>query len=130
VRAILNRSGPRRVWTDMKKTRLAIALALTSALAVVPAYAARSAATLLGSVGPGFEISLKNAKNLKPGTYKLSVNDKATSHNFHLKGPGVNVTTSVGGKGVKTFTVALKRGTYTFVCDPHASSMKGSFRVR
>lgn len=114
----------------MNRTRLATALVLVAALAVVPAYAASSAVTLLGSVGPGFEISLKNAKNLKPGKYKLSVNDKATSHNFHLKGPGVNVSTSVGGTGVKNFTVTLKRGTYTFMCDPHASSLHGSFRVR
>jgi plastocyanin len=26
-------------------------------------------------------------------------------------------------------TVKLKRGTYRYVCDPHASFMKGSFRV-
>lgn len=114
----------------MNGRRLVTALVLAAALAAVPAYAARSAVTLLGSVGPGFEISLKNTRNIKPGTYRLIVNDKATSHNFHLRGPGVSVTTSVGGKGFKTFTVTLKRGTYTFVCDPHAFSMKGSFRVR
>lgn len=114
----------------MKRKRVATALVLAVALAAVPAYAAPSAVTLLGSVGPGFEISLKNTRNIKPGKYKLTVNDKATSHNFHLKGPGVNVKTSVGGKGFKTFTVTLKRGTYTFLCDPHASSLKGSFRVR
>jgi plastocyanin len=42
----------------------------------------------------------------------------------------VNVATSVGGKGFRTFMVTLKRGTYTFQCDPHAFSMKGTFRVR
>jgi plastocyanin len=25
--------------------------------------------------------------------------------------------------------LALKKGTYTFVCDPHFTSMKGSFKV-
>ena len=114
----------------MTRTRLATTVVLAAALAAGPALAAPSIVTLLGSVGPGFEISLKNTKNLKPGKYKLSVNDKATGHNFHLKGPGVNVSTSVGGTGTRTFTVTLKRGTYTFVCDPHASSMKGSFRIR
>ena len=38
--------------------------------------------------------------------------------------------TSVGGKGTKTFTVTLKKGTYTYVCDPHKSFMKGSFKIR
>ncbi|MBA2475537.1 MAG: hypothetical protein H0V40_06240, partial [Actinobacteria bacterium] len=28
-----------------------------------------------------------------------------------------------------TWRVTLKRGTYTYVCDPHASSMKGTFTV-
>jgi plastocyanin len=41
----------------------------------------------------------------------------------------VNVKTSVGATGNKTFTVTLKKGTYKFVCDPHASAMKGSFKV-
>jgi plastocyanin len=53
----------------------------------------------------------------------------AADHNFHLKGPGLNKTTSVAGKGTFTWTVTLKKGTYTYVCDPHASFMKGSFKV-
>ena len=32
-------------------------------------------------------------------------------------------------KGTKTVTVKLKKGTYRYVCDPHASVMKGSFKV-
>ena len=27
------------------------------------------------------------------------------------------------------WTVTLKRGAYTFLCDPHASAMRGTFRV-
>jgi plastocyanin len=27
------------------------------------------------------------------------------------------------------FTITLKKGKYTFVCDPHAAFMKGSFTV-
>jgi plastocyanin len=41
----------------------------------------------------------------------------------------VNVKTSVAATGSKTFNVTLKKGTYRFVCDPHASQMKGSFKV-
>ena len=44
-------------------------------------------------------------------------------------GPGVNVATSVGGTGTKTFTVTLEKGTYRYGCDPHQSFMKGSFRI-
>jgi plastocyanin len=42
----------------------------------------------------------------------------------------VNKTTSVAGKGTKTWTVTLKKGTYKYVCDPHKSFMKGSFTVK
>ena len=37
--------------------------------------------------------------------------------------------TTVGFVGTKTVIVDLKKGTYTFVCDPHFTSMKGSFKV-
>jgi plastocyanin len=44
-------------------------------------------------------------------------------------GPGVNKATSVAGKGTYRWTITLRRGTYRYVCDPHASFMKGSFTV-
>ena len=90
--------------------------------------------TLNGSVGPGFDISLKDASDndvttLTPGTYTIDVNDQADIHNFHLSGPGVDEATDVSGTGTTTWTVTLQDGTYTFQCDPHASSMNGSFEV-
>ena len=90
--------------------------------------------TLEGETGPGFEIEVKqngeDAESVKAGTYTLKVEDKSASHNFHLIGPGVDkVVTDVGFVGDKTVTVTLKKGTYKFVCDPHASVMKGSFKV-
>jgi plastocyanin len=90
---------------------------------------------LVGTTGPGFSIKVtmngKALKTLKAGTYSLAVNDKASIHDFHLMGPGINkVVTSVGFVGTKTITVSLKKGTYRYQCDPHASSgMKGSFTV-
>ena len=69
---------------------------------------------------------------LKAGTYSITVNDKSTFHNFHLTGPGaVNKKTSVCFKGTpsKTWTVTFRKGTYRYVCDPHATMMKGSFKV-
>jgi plastocyanin len=88
-----------------------------------------SATALSGSVGPGFDISMNEA-TVAAGTYTLSVDDQATSHNFHLTGPGgVDVMTDIGGTGAKTFTVKLERGTYSFVCDAHPTSMKGTLTV-
>ena len=83
---------------------------------------------LTGSVGPGFEISLDKTE-VPAGTYTLTVDDKSTSHNFHLTGPGVDVMTEVGEEGTKSFDVELQPGTYTFVCDPHSSSMNGTLTV-
>jgi plastocyanin len=33
----------------------------------------------------------------------------------------------VGFTGTKSFVLKLKKGTYRFVCDPHAEIMRGSF---
>ena len=66
---------------------------------------------------------------LKPGAYTIVVSDKSNIHNFHLTGPGINKKTSVSAKGTFTWTVTLKKGTYRFACDPHASFMHGSFTV-
>jgi len=85
--------------------------------------------TLNGSVGPGFDISMKQ-KTVPAGTYKLVVDDQGTIHNFRFSGPGgVDVKTDVAGTGIKTITVTLQKGTYTFVCDPHSSSMHGTLTV-
>ncbi|HUQ22671.1 MAG TPA: plastocyanin/azurin family copper-binding protein [Gaiellaceae bacterium] len=85
--------------------------------------------TLNGSVGPGFDISLDGTDGVTTGSYELVVNDQSTAHNFHLTGPGVDVSTEVGAEGEKTFEIDLQAGEYTFQCDPHASQMNGSFTV-
>ena len=101
---------------------------MIAALSVV-AVAVAATPTYNGTVGPGFTITMAK-KPTKAGKIKLVISDKASDHNFRLKGPGVNVATSVAAKGTKTFTVTLKKGKYTFLCDPHASSMKGSFTIK
>jgi plastocyanin len=118
---------------------LAIAAAATAlALAVAAsAPAARAAApkTVQGSVGPGFTITLtlagKKVSTLKKGVpYRFAISDRASIHDFHLTGPGINrVLTSVEFTGTKTVLLKLRKGTYRFFCDPHASVMHGSFRV-
>jgi plastocyanin len=58
------------------------------------------------------------------------VHDRAAIHDFHLSGPGVNkVITGVGFTGTKSLVLTLRKGTYRFLCDPHAPDMHGSFRV-
>ncbi len=89
---------------------------------------------LAGSVGPGFVISLSGADGasvttLTAGTYTIDVNDQSNIHNFHLTGPGVDESTDVASEGSTSLEVDLEAGTYTFVCDPHAGSMNGSFEV-
>jgi plastocyanin len=86
--------------------------------------------TLNGSVGPGFDISLEGTDGLTAGSYTIVVDDQSAEHNFHLTGPGgVDVSTEVSETGEKSLDVELEAGEYTFVCDPHASQMKGSFTV-
>jgi plastocyanin len=109
---------------------LAVLLSFASAL-LAPSLAVPP--TLNGMVGPDFNIALtrggKAVHQLKAGTYRIKVVDKSDIHNFHLMGPGVNKRTSVAGKGTVTWTVALKRGKYTFQCDPHAGMMNGHLTV-
>jgi plastocyanin len=115
-------------------TRIRTLGALGAALAVT-ASAGAALPKLTGTVGPGFTISLKRFNkplvSLKAGTYSITVSDKSNIHDFHLTGPGgVNkVITAIGFMGTKTITVKLVKGTYKYVCDPHFTSMHGSFKV-
>ena len=93
-----------------------------------------SGSTLTASVGPGFEISLTgadgaDATTLAAGTYTIEVDDQSDIHNFHLSGTGVDESTDVSAVGTETWEVTFEAGTYEFVCDPHASTMNGSFEV-
>lgn len=105
-------------------------IALVAALALAaPTFAATSVnSSLTGTVGPGFTISM-NKKTVKAGSYLITIHDKASIHDFHLTGPGVNKTTSVPTIGTTKWTVKLKKGTYHFVCDPHRTIMHGILKV-
>ena len=112
--------------------RIALLTLAVAALVVAPAYA--KTPILTGEVGPAFSIEVKKAgkdlKTIKAGTYRIKVEDKASIHNFHLFGPGLNKKTGVSFKGETTWTIKLKPGRYTYQCDPHAlTGMKGRFRV-
>lgn len=90
---------------------------------------------LHGVVGPGFTITLTqqdgtSVTHLDPGTYAIMVEDKAEEHNFHLFGAGVDQQTAVETTSTTTWEVTFQDGKiYKFQCDPHSSSMRGSFTV-
>ena len=116
---------------------LLVAALAVLALSVAGAVQASTQTTgkLVGNVGPGFTITLtkggKAVKTLKAGKYKITVHDKANIHNFHLFGVGVNKKTGVSFIGTKTWTVKLKKGSYTYRCDIHfMSGMIGHFKVK
>jgi plastocyanin len=108
--------------------RCILALVAAAGLLVAAAPAGAMTGSLKGTVGPGFTISL-SAKTVKAGKYRIVVSDKGSIHNFHLMGPGVNKTTSISGTGTSTWNVTLKKGTYKYQCDVHASSMHGTLKV-
>jgi plastocyanin len=108
-------------------------LAAVAGIASPRAGAGTSTRSLVGTVGPEDTIVLTSnghkVSSLNPGAYTITVRDKASDHDFHLSGPGVNKTTSVGGTGTVVWHLTLRKGTYKFICDPHATFMKGSFTV-
>ena len=120
--------------------RLLVAFAAAvAALLLLSGPSTADGTQLVGTVGPGFTISLKGADgtpvtHLEPGTYQLLVHDLSEEHDFHLFGPsgsGIDVTTGpdLTFTGDKTFTLALPDGvTVDYVCDAHAS-MHGTFTV-
>jgi plastocyanin len=116
----------------MSRIRFALLAAVVAGLVFVAAAWA-APVKLTATTGPGFTISLKKGSTkvtkLKAGKYTISVSDKSNIHNFHLTGPGLNKKTGVGFTGTVKWTVTLKKGTYKFLCDPHAAIMKGSFKV-
>jgi plastocyanin len=98
--------------------------------------AAEHPSELLGDVGhnDAFTMSLKDPqgnpiKDLAAGTYQVVINDESQIHNFHIKGSGVDDATSVPAVGMKTYTETFTAGTYSFLCDAHPDTMKGSFKV-
>jgi hypothetical protein len=88
-----------------------------------------------GQEGPGIALIFrlthngKRFKTLPAGTYRLVVNDQSRILQFHLMGPGVDIRTGVASKGIKTFTVRLRKGRYVYQSDPHATTFRGMFTV-
>jgi plastocyanin len=114
----------------------AVTAALVASFVVVAADGAASpsqSARLFGSVGPEFEIELRDASGarvtrLDPGRYEIEVRDRSDFHTFHLEGPGVDERTEVEFTGTVTWTVTFRDGNYVYHCDPHPS-LRGTFVV-
>jgi plastocyanin len=123
-------------------TRRLLLIASTGLCAValvwaLSAPASTTVTTLVGTTGPEAVITLKKAgkrvTRLKPGKYRLVVRDRERVHDFHLRGPGMRsrMITDSFFQGTKTVVVTLKKGRYTYYCDPHEfAGMKGSFTVK
>lgn len=85
--------------------------------------------------GPSRSITLKTTsgaavRTMKPGTYTVTVRDRSRMHNARIVAPGFNRATTVAFVGQQTWRVRLTRaGTLRFLCDQHASQMKGSARI-
>jgi plastocyanin len=125
----------RRVRIRGMGVRLLLAVVVVSLLGAVETARADNP-VLTGDVGAGdsFTITLNDVAgnkvtHLDAGAYTVTLHDHSAFHNFHLSGPGVDISTSVDGIENKTFTVTFTDGTYFFNCDPHSSQMKGSFTV-
>lgn len=116
----------------------ALALVATVAATVAAAAALGRPAktpTLVGTVGPGFTITLKQGtkvvKTLKAGTYTFVVHDKSSIHAFSLDGPHgfAKDFTKIPSVGTKTVTIKLKAGSYKYYCPNHESEMFGHFKA-
>jgi plastocyanin len=112
-----------------------IGLALPSA---VGAGGAAPPQPLVATVGDpatpeAFRITFQDATgnrvtHVDPGTYTINVRDYGTTHNFHLSGPGVNQATDIEGTTTTTtWIVTFGNGTYSYQCDAHPVTMRGSF---
>ena len=118
----------------MRKLRPLLLFPLVLAAVLLPGSGHAADPVLMAKVGPGFSISLNNAAGVKisrvlPGTYTIQVQDLSAEHNFHLFGPGVDMSTAVATVENQTWTVTFVDGTYTFHCDAHPGTMKGTLKV-
>jgi hypothetical protein len=109
-------------------------LPLVLAAVLLPGSGRAADPVLHGTVGPGFTISMTNAAGIKvtrvlPGAYSIQVRDLSAEHSFHLTGQGVDKFTDIAGTGDVTWNVTLVDGTYTFLCDAHPGTMRGTLKV-
>src|SRR5215210_7710548 len=70
-----------------------------------------------------------NVRTIPPRSYVISVSDSSNEFNFHLRGPGVDLATSVKGQAYPFWTVTLVPGTYEYFSDSQPVEMHETFTV-
>jgi hypothetical protein len=125
------------------RVRIAVVAAVAALVTAGAAMAFTSATPpkLNGSVGPGFTISLKDAKGkkvktLKAGKYMFVITDKGNIHTYDLKQlkggkfhKEITSLTSASFTGKKTVTIKLTKGKWEYYCATHPTQMFGFFTV-
>ncbi|HET7744805.1 MAG TPA: hypothetical protein VFK76_08695 [Gaiellaceae bacterium] len=122
----------------MISKRVAVLVVAAASFALAATASGRTDATpkLVGTVGPGFTITVKKnnklVKTLKAGRYKLVIRDRSSIHAFSLDGPHgfAKDFTKIPFVGTKTFTIKLAAGKYKAYCPNHESEMFQHFRAK
>jgi hypothetical protein len=114
--------------------RLAVAAAAMLVLGLPGSVRAVGEPLLIGTVRDNFTIDLKHPNGdlvttLAPGAYDFEIRDQTSDHNFHLQGQDVDKLSGVDEVATVIWedVVLAASSTYTFVCDPHSDTMRGSF---
>jgi plastocyanin len=114
--------------------RIGMLVAPAAVAAILTGNGGAAIPKLQATVSDPVSISLtfggKKVTSLKAGKYTIVVRDMAGDHDFHLSGPGLNRSTTVGGTGTSKWNVTLRKGTYKYQCDAHSTFMRGSFTVK
>jgi plastocyanin len=123
-----------------RKTIAAVVVLVMAALAVAGSALGRTSKTptLHGVVGPGYSIKLtlngKKVTSLKAGSYRFSVTDKSSFHNFKVErekgGKFEKQITKTAFTGSKSVVIALKPGSWSYYCSVHEAQMHGDFKVK
>ena len=109
-----------------KFARLSAVFAL--AIAAAPLTVIAVAPTTAGAATPVQKCTVaKGSATFTPG-----LTNTARDNVVKAKGTlsGCTPKAKTGGSGTLTATIKVVKGKYSFVCDPHASTMKGSFTIR
>ena len=120
----------------MRKSLVVLLLTIAPLAGAMNAFGhSATAATLKGTDGPGYTITLKKngklVKTLKSGSYTFVISDKSSFHGFSLDGPHgfAKDFAAISFTGTKTVTLRLKAGKYKYYCPNHESQMFGHFTV-
>ena len=84
--------------------------------------------TLKGKVVDGQVITITQ-DTASAGRYRIVVDDQTANHNWHIRGRGVDKSTSVTGAGRMVWKVRLRVDTYVIHCDVHPRTMRTSLTV-